>query len=240
MARWTDIKMLAAEVVAETLWPTRCALCDVPGAVLCERCSRELPVLDWWTACPRCGSAFGKVQCDLCNPVTLGRIGRESLPFAGCASAMRFDENTTGCLVRVFKDQGERRLAAELASCMARAVAPGWDFDAVTFVPASKAAQRHRGFDHAELLAREVASSLGKPCASVLDRPKTRDQRLLTGRERIANLGGSFHAPDNAARGLRLLLVDDVFTTGSTLCAATDALLASGADRVYGLTFARV
>lgn len=239
VATFDDIARFAAEVVAETLWPTRCAICDVPGAVLCDRCAATLPVLDWWRACPRCGSAFGKLQCDLCNPVSLARIGRERLPFAGCASATIFDEGTTGQLVRVYKDQGERRLAAELADRMARAVAPAWRPDAVTFVPATKAAVRHRGFDHAELVACEVAGRIGIPCTPALDRPRTRDQRTLTGRERIANLGGRFHAT-GSAEGARLLLVDDVFTTGSTLCAAADALVDAGAAAVFGLTFARV
>ena len=240
MGSWAGIARFAAEAVTETLWPTRCALCDAPGAVLCERCAAALPVLDWWSACPRCGSVFGRVQCDLCNPVSLGRIGRKSLPFSGCACATVFDEDTTGRLVRVYKDQGERRLAPVLAERMARVVAPAWEFDAVTFIPATKTAVRYRGFDHAELLAREVAGLVGVPCRGVLDRPKTRDQRTLSGRERIANLGDSFSAPDDAAHGERLLLVDDVFTTGATLCAATDALLAASAPTVHALAFARV
>lgn len=240
MGTWADIAHVASEVVAETLWPTRCALCDAPGTVLCERCASNLPVLDWWSACPRCGSAYGRVQCDLCNPVSLMRIGRDSLPFAGCASATVFDEDTTGKLVRVYKDQGERRLAAVLAARMACMVAPSWGVDAVTFVPATKAAVRYRGFDHGELLAREISALLSVPCLPMLDRPRTRDQRALSGRERIANLGGSFSASSAPAGAEGLLLVDDVFTTGATLCAAADALIAVGACAVYGLTFARV
>lgn len=243
MGTWANMAKLASEAVAETLWPTRCALCDAPGSVLCPECAATLPVLDMWKACPRCGSAFGKIQCDLCNPVSLGRIGRERLPFEGCASATMFDEDTTGSLVRVYKDQGERRLVHELAERMARVVPPSWDIDAVTFIPATKAAVRYRGFDHAELLGREVATRIGVPCTGTLDRPRTRDQRTLGSRERIENLGGGFRAPEGAVKGAgreSLLLVDDVFTTGSTLCAATDALLAAGAARVWCLTFARV
>ncbi len=232
------IARFAAEVVAETLWPTRCALCDVPGAVLCERCASLLPYLDWWRACKRCGSPFGLVQCDLCNPVALARIGREQLPFAGCASAVMFDEET-GRLVRVFKDQGEQRLAGVMAAAMSRAVPPSWAFEVVTFVPATLAAARYRGFDHAELVAREVAAAFGVPCLEALARPKTRDQRALTGAQRIENLAGRFRALD-CRLPQRLLLVDDVYTTGATLCAATDALRSAGCAEVRCLTFARV
>ena len=227
-----------AEVVAETLWPTRCALCDAPGEVLCGKCARKLPYLDWWKACKRCGSAYGRVQCDLCNPVALARIGRDELPFSGCASATIFT-GETGELVRVYKDQGERRLAAELAARMVRAIPPAWEFDAVTYVPASKAAFRQRGFDHAELLAGQVAELSGIGRIGLLGRPKARDQRGLGARGRIANLNAAFKVERGNADGLRLLLVDDVMTTGATLCAASDALLGAGAERVFGLTFAR-
>ena len=228
----------AAEAAAETLWPTRCALCDTPGAVLCGRCAAALPYVDWWRACRRCGSPFGLVQCDVCNPVALGRLGRAELPFAGCASAVRFDDGT-GRLVRVFKDQGEQRLAAVMADVMAKAVSPDWTFDAVTFVPATLVAVRHRGFDHAQLVAREVATLSGASCVEALARPKTRDQRALSKSQRIENLAGRFHALERPLPP-RLLLVDDVYTTGATLCAATDALVVAGCQEVFCLTFARV
>ena len=234
----TRILRFASEIAAETLWPTRCALCDMPGAVLCARCAANLAYVDWWRACRRCGAPFGLVQCDACNPVTLGRIGREGWPFAGCASAVSFDD-AAGRLVRTFKDQGEQRLAANMAAAMTRTLPPGWRFDAVTFVPATLPAFRHRGFDHAELVAREVACRLQMPCMPSLERPRTRDQRALSAKQRIANLSGRFRALPGIAFQ-RPLLVDDVYTTGATLCAATDALIAAGCEEVFCLTFARV
>lgn len=127
-----------------------------------------------------------------------------------------------------------------MAPMMARVVPPDWTFDAVTFVPATRTAFRRRGFDHAELLAARVADELCVRLVHALERPITRDQRKLTGAERVANLAGSFRARPHDVFGASLLLVDDVYTTGATLCSATDALMAAGATDVRCLTFARV
>ena len=71
----------AAQAVAETLWPTRCAICDEPGELLCERCKSELPFIDLWRACPICGAPWGHTQCTECNPVMLAATGREKVAF---------------------------------------------------------------------------------------------------------------------------------------------------------------
>lgn len=146
----------------------------------------------------------------------------------------------TGRIVRVFKDQGEQRLAREMAVIMARSTPPSWTFDAIVHVPATRAAYRRRGFDHAELIARSLSDQLEIASVNGLARPRTYDQRKLTGAQRVANLAGSFEARPDVCLGRHILLVDDVYTTGATLCAATDALLAAGAYEVRCLTFARV
>lgn len=228
---------LAATAVAEATWPTRCAVCDLPGAVLCAACESRLSYVDWWRACPVCGAPYGRVQCSECNPVVLGHLGREAFPFAGCASAVMFDDDS-GRIVRTFKDGGERRLAWPMARIMARSLPPSWEFDAVTYVPASERARRERGFDHGADLGRAVAVQTGCPLRPMLAPPRTKDQRGLSRAERLGNLKGRFSALPRARTGGRVLLVDDVFTTGATLCDATDALVACGCT-VYGLTFAR-
>lgn len=226
------------EALTETLWPTRCALCDVPGSVLCSRCERNLAYLDWWRACPRCGAAYGVVQCCACTPIMLSRLGRASFPFSACVSATMFDEGS-GRIVRVFKDQGEQRLSQVMASAMAKSLPMSWAYDFVTFVPASLVAYRCRGFDHAALLAQDFAQLTGSKVHSTLSRPETRDQRKLTRYQRFQNTQGMFGVVEPVAQR-RILLVDDVFTTGATACAATDALLDAGAADVKVITFARV
>ena len=231
----------ASEALAETLWPTRCAVCDEPGEVLCESCRQNLPYLDWWRACPRCGAPFGRVQCTECNAVMMDRRGRDEPPFAACASATVFEEPSAR-IVRTWKDAGERRLGPVMARIMAQVVPPTWKAEEPVAVPipASLRAKRRRGFDHGAELASFVAEELGLPMAEPLARPWAADQRKLAGEERVANMQGRFRVLPGADPPPVALLVDDVYTTGSTLFSASDALLAAGSERVYCLTFTRV
>lgn len=231
----------AAEALAELIWPTRCAVCGEPGSLICERCRRDLPYLDLWRACPRCGAPFGRVQCTECNPVTLLTAGRERLPFESLASALHLTKESRR-IVTAYKDAGERRLAHEMARIMAAYVSPEERAEAqgIVFVPATAAARRRRGFDHAELLAEELAGAIGAPVLPLLGRPRALDQRALSRRERIANMSRTMTTTPGASAPEVLILVDDVCTTGATLSAACDALAQAGARRIRCLTFARV
>lgn len=231
----------ASEALAETLWPTRCAVCDEPGEVLCETCRRNLPYLDWWRACPRCGAPFGRVQCTECNAVMMARLDREEPPFSACSSATVFGPDSAR-IVRIWKDSGERRLAQVMAEIMAQAVPPAWTAarPAVVPVPASARAVRRRGFDHGLELARAVAEQLDLPLSELLARPHSVDQRKLTRKERLENMEGRFRALPGADAPTTVILTDDVLTTGATLYAATDALLEAGTQEVWCLTFSRV
>lgn len=231
----------AAEAIAETLWPTRCAVCDTPGEVLCASCSLELQHIDWWRACPRCGAPFGRVQCSECNDVMLAASGRGEPPFDACASAVAFDDGAAR-IVRTWKDAGERRLAEAMAGLMAPMVPPSWRSERpiVVPVPATAAAVRRRGFDHGDELARATASLLGLDAAPLLAPPHARDQRALARRGRLANMEGRFIPLPGASAPPSVIVVDDVYTTGATLFAASDAVRAAGARTVRCLTFARV
>ena len=230
----------AFEVVAETLWPTRCALCDAPGTPLCAACMRELPYIDALKACPRCGAPFGLVQCTECNPVLLAPFGYEEPPYAAATSALALTDAARR-IATVYKDQGERGLARPMADVMARYLPPAWlaERPAVSFVPATGAARRRRGFDHAEHLARELSWITGCDFAPLLAQPRRLDQRKLSRMQRIDNMRAALSALPGATMPRHVILVDDVCTTGATLFAATEALRRGGAQNVYCLTFAR-
>jgi ComF family protein len=112
-------------------------------------------------------------------------------------------------------------------------------FDAVVPVPLSPERQRLRGFNQASLLAEHVAASLGAPFTSVaLQRLERPSQRSLGVAGRLANLRGAFSCHGDVA-GKRVLLVDDVVTTGATASACADTLADAGASRICVLAFAR-
>ena len=234
------LRQRAFEVFAETLFPTRCPLCDAPGTVLCDRCARRLPYIDATLACPRCGAPYGRVQCTECNPVLMAPFGCKEPPWDGAVSALVLTEAARR-VVTVYKDQGERGLARPMAAIMGRYLPPAWlaDEPAVAFVPATPGARRRRGFDHAELLARELSWIIGAEWAPLLAAPRRLDQRRLSRTARIQNMRASMRALPGATIPPAIILVDDVCTTGSTLMAAVEALREGGAHTVYCATFAR-
>lgn len=231
----------AGEAVAETLWPTRCAVCDRPGELICSQCRLQLRYIEWWRACPRCGAPMGRVQCCECNSVMMRSLERDEPGFDAMASVIEYDE-AAARIVRTWKDAGERRLCHEMALMMARAAPAAWLAGApvATPVPATAAALRRRGFDHTAELAQALARLLGITYAETLDRPTTHDQRALGRKGRARNLNGSFKVAGNATVAPYLLLIDDVCTTGATINAAADALREAGAQTIHCLTFARV
>ena len=122
---------------------------------------------------------------------------------------------------------------------MANLVPPEWKKGAISFVPASASAQRRRGFDHAELLAEEVARILELPCIPLLQRPRSRDQRVLSRKARVSNMQDGMAALPGATMPSSIMVMDDVYTTGSTLFAASDALRKAGGKTIRCITFAR-
>jgi ComF family protein len=181
--------------------------------------------------CARCGAptAWPVERCLECS-------GRR-LAFA-CARAAVSYSGTARDFVRAWKERGLRPFAAVAAELVAETV-PRPAADVITYIPADGDRSLKRGHQPAEGLAKELARVWGLEAAPLLarTRPVAR-QTGLPRDERRRNVRGAF-APATASMPSRVILVDDVFTTGATVAAAASALRAGRAHRVEVVTFAR-
>jgi ComF family protein len=229
-------------VLTELVAPTRCVVCEATGTLLCDRCAARLVSIDTAQACPCCAAPFGATVCTDCQSAE----GPREFGFEGARARFVFDE-VGARLVKAFKDEGERRLAEPLAAYLLEA-AGAWALsaDLVVPVPATDAALRRRGFDHMALVAAAFSQMSGVPLRACLTKSKAFDQRGLDRDERRENMATGFgvvSAREAALLRVRspcVLLLDDVFTTGSTLEAAAATLKAAGAREVYAVVLCRV
>ena len=209
--------------------------CDVCGREvfggerICAACEKTLPFNNGHI-CPYCGRWVREAGvCIEC---------KDHRPAVERARSAFVHEGAAAALVRRFK-QGEKYLFRTLAAYMFPLLQQFFaDADALVFVPMTRRAQRRRGYDQSRLLAERLAKMSGKPCLDACKKRRdTAAQKGLGRRERERNLEGCFVVCDRAAvKGKRLVIVDDTFTTGSTVSELARVLLRAGAARVDALT----
>jgi competence protein ComFC len=215
--------------LADLLFPARCLACGTGEELLCPACRSGLLRLAG-TLCARCGSptAWPVERCGEC-------AGRR-IAFASARAAVAYD-GAARRLVAAWKERGLRCLAA-LAAELVVDVVPPPPADTVAWIPADPDRLRWRGVSTAEALARELAGRWGLPARALLVRARaTPRQRGLSRAERRGNVRGAFTAAGRPPG--RVVVVDDVYTTGATAAAGAAALRRAGARTVHVVTFAR-
>ncbi len=239
MPRFADppSRRLGAALAGVERWllPAACLLCDGPvperedDSLVCGPCrSRWRPVPD--PCCARCGQpAFGDLECRICAdwPAGLARV-RSAVWLSGGAQRA----------VHLLKYEGWWRMAEVMAAPMA-GLEPLTGRVSLIPVPLGARRLRARGYNQSERLAAALGSRCELPVRTdlLVRGRETTTQTALTPDARRANVAEAFAAGRTAAG--RLVLVDDVFTTGATLVAAAAALVAAGAERVEAVTFGR-
>ena len=215
MNLWTGAK--------ELLFPTKCPFCqkimERPEDLVCPDCQRKLP---WLT----------------------GKGAERKVDFADvCFSPLGYRDRVPEAVRRYKFGRGKAygRPFGLLAAQCAQDHLPRRP-DAVTWAPLSRQRLRERGFDQAELMARAAGEALGLPVIPMLKKVRHTGAQsdLEDERERRANVRGAYALlPGAGVSGKKLLLVDDVVTTGSTLGECAKTLLLGGADRIWCLTLAQ-
>ena len=209
--------MSLKEKLLDLFFPPRCAFCRRTGVHgVCADCERTLP--------------YAKVQ--LCEGAGFGR----------CASPLLYEDAVRESLLR-FKFHGAQSAAEGYGELLARCAAEelGGQFDTVTWVPVSRKRLRQRGFDQSRLLAASLCVDWHvapvETLRKAVDNPA--QSGLTDAEHRRANVLGVYEALPENVRDKRLLLIDDIVTTGSTLTECVWVLRAAGAAEVVCLTLAR-
>ena len=227
------------------VYPPTCVGCGAATAdphALCPACWSPLRLIEQ-PFCPRLGTPFG---VDLGIGLLVSPRAIAEPPVFERARAVALYDDVARRMVHRLKYEDRLDLAAAMAGMMGRAGADLLaEADCVVPVPLHRLRLWRRRFNQAALLARILARDAGRPYdPACLRRIKaTRSQVGLSRTARAANLQGAFRVPDaskSRLQGRRVLLVDDVSTTGATANAAARALLRGGAVAVDVLTFALV
>jgi ComF family protein len=229
------------------LFPDDCRICQSPlteisRVPVCAKCLHEAPVpFEAEHFCNTCGLPFltaapldEEGRCPMC------RLGLMGFDAAYCYASY---EGTLRELIHLFKYGRVATLSAPLGRRLAGALPREGRFDVIVPMPMHWLRRWRRGFNQAELLAREIGKRTCLPVAGAVKRTRaTAPQAGLSNAKRRKNVAAAF-APGRQAgaiSGKRVLLVDDVMTTGSTASACAAVLKKAGAAHVAVLTLARV
>lgn len=215
-----------AESFIELIFPERCLFCRAvlpPGAgrALCSSCGRLFSPVGF--ICPACENlASGDSSCRCLT----------DLPFLKSLFALAFYEDQWRLLLHNLKYGGRRSLARPLGRWLGFEIMQGQPCrpDLVVPVPLHRRREKERGFNQSMLIADHAARVMGKPALPLLAKNRdTLSQTTLSRRERLENVSGAFSALPGSLEGASVLLIDDVYSTGSTLKEGARVLHARGA-----------
>lgn len=207
----------------ELLYPTRCMFCHKftrgRAEIICDKCLRSLP----------------------CVPLAAQK--QRFSHVSACVSPLYYEGLVRQSLLR-YKFGGLSFYAEHYADFVAKCIDENKIIcDSITWVPLSRRRLRKRGYDQARLLAEAIAVKSGIPCVRMLEKWRNNPPQSRTDKasERRENVAGVYRCVNNAqVEGKRILLIDDIVTTGSTLSECAGVLRRAGAADVTAATVARV
>ena len=225
------------EVLYSILFPRRCPICDhviVYGKDICEKCEGEILYITE-PACKKCGKQLSSEEREFCPD-----CGRKKHYYKQGKAVFSYQKGMKRSMYR-FKYAGRREYAAFYAR-VAKERMQRWilrhGIEVIVPIPMYKSKQRRRGYNQAEVFARCLGDYLELPVdGKMIQRIKnTVPQKELNDIQRKDNLKGAFHLQTNIVKYRKILLVDDIYTTGCTVDEVTKCFLAAGIEEIYFLT----
>jgi|YelNatPaOPRAMG01_1025707.scaffolds.fasta_scaffold05440_5 ComF family protein len=220
-------------LLKELLFPPRCLICRrISREVICSDCLSKVSLIKG-PVCKVCGSPLEEEGlCYKC---------RTSPPYFSRARSYALYDGVIRTAIIRFKFEKRRNLGIFLGKLLGEFILGlKWDIDFIVPIPLSKERLRIRGFNQSEILAAEVCKILGAPLSLGLIRIKeTKPSINLNIEERLDNINRAFLLADTNLKGKKILLIDDVYTTGATTNEASKTLLERGIKEVRVVTLAR-
>ena len=223
------------ETFLNVLFPRRCPVCgeitSPAGSLICPSCVLKLSFVKP-PVCKKCGKEIMDEAMEYCSDC-MGH--RHAFEFG--AALLNYDETARTIMAQI-KYKNKREYLDFFGAAMAKRyerTVKGMAVEAIVPVPVHPSRRRARGFNQAEVLAEVLGKKLGIPVKPemLIREKRTRPQKELTAAERLKNLSGAFSAGEGICGIRRVLLVDDIYTTGSTMEACARALRSAGVEKVY-------
>jgi len=219
----------------EIIYPLLCGGCGSPGAILCPTCTDVFRRVEDASSCPFCGRwvSIGSV-CGACTDTPpLFERGLYGFYFEGPLREA----------LLAFKFEGRKDVGRLLMRLLEeRILSVREEFDVIVPLPVTEKRLKERGFNQCYIMAEEISAIAKKPLihSALCKTKETRDQYTLSREERRKNVRGAFAVHDRGElRGKRVLLVDDLMTTGHTAGEASRILLSARAKSVLFFALAR-
>ncbi len=232
-------------IIKNIIFPPQCVICDKFLEVnvadcICGDCKSRLRACVTQVCCEKCGKpivSFGtKQRCYRCLNATSGYFDK-------IASAYIYDSPVRESIVR-YKSKGIQSYAKTYARILSTALEQhyaGLTFDFICAAPSHQNKTIYQSFDNVELICRYLSKETGIPFrkGTIKKIRKTAKQTTLGFAQRLENLKNSMVAPQSdAIAGKKVLLIDDICTTGATITECSRALKSGGAKSVHALTLA--
>ena len=238
-----SVRRITKDYILPLLFPRHCPFCDelLPyPEMICRSCRTRLPLIGQPT-CFRCGKPLRDERQELCYDC---RIFPKS--FDQGLALFLYNSMTRTSIV-AFKYHNQRYLSyfyVEAICRMHKEQLKGWHLQAIIPIPIHKNKRKKRGYNQAELIAGQLSSRLNLPCYTdlIVRNQDTLPQKQFSPQARLNNLGKAFglnqaylddHGHLSMPDSGRILLVDDIYTTGATMESCARLLKAAGVEKVY-------